>query len=282
MLDLYVQNKNSIKALGSALRIAISNANNFTTPGYKYTYTSFTTTYAEAISSGTENTNPVETGSGMQVGSTSTDFSQGNLGLGTEMDVAIVGEGFFSISPSATDTDSGNYYYTRAGRFMVDSSNEFIVDSYGRKVYGFPLDTNGNISSTSIEPIKTEDYTEVAFQDGGILVGDPDSDNPVPLYQLSLTTFQNKQGLISTSGGAYKTTIAAGDEFSNKTAGESITDDSSSAYGEIFTESLESANVDISKVALDMSLLNRGFSANNAVVDDVTKIVSEFIKKIGG
>ena len=66
MLDLYVQNKNSIKALGSALKIAISNAIT-PTPGYKYTYTSFTTTYAEAISSGTENTNQSKQAAGCKL-----------------------------------------------------------------------------------------------------------------------------------------------------------------------------------------------------------------------
>ena len=97
MLDLYISNKNAIVGLESALRIAISNANNFNTPGYKYTFSLFTTMYTEAISSGTKTTNPIETGSGMTMGSTSTDFSQGNITIGTELDVAITGTGFFII-----------------------------------------------------------------------------------------------------------------------------------------------------------------------------------------
>ena len=39
MLDLYVQNKNSLTALGSALKVAIANANNLNTTGFKYTST---------------------------------------------------------------------------------------------------------------------------------------------------------------------------------------------------------------------------------------------------
>ena len=282
MLDLYVQNKNSMKALGSALRIAIANANNFNTPGYKYTYASFTTMYTKAIMGGTENRNPVEVGSGMQLGSTSTDFSQGNLGLGTNMDLAIVGEGFFNISSNANELEPNSPLYTRSGRFMVDSSNTYIVDPFGRKLFGFPVDANGNITSTQMQALQTKDYASVAFQDGGLLVGDPESDNPVPLFKVAIATMQNKQGLVSTTGGAYKTTISSGEAFTAKTSGDTIGTDSSNVYGEIFTESVESANVDVSKVALDMSLLNRGFSANNAVVDDITKIISEFIKKIGG
>lgn len=282
MLDLYVQNKNSIQALGSALRIAISNANNFNTPGYKYTFASFTTMYNQAMHGGTEKRNPMETGSGMQLGSTSTDFSQGNLGLGTNMDLAIVGEGFFNISTSASETEASSLLYTRSGRFMVDSSNTYVVDPFGRKLFGFPLDTDGNIKSKALEAIQTKQFSSVAFQDGGILVGDPDSDNPIPLYKVAISTVQNKQGLVSTTGAAYKTTVASGESFAPKTSGEKISENGTNSYGDMFTESLESANVDVSKVALDMSLLNRGFSANNAVVDDVTKILSEFIKKIGG
>ena len=131
MLDLYISNKNAIVAMESALRIAISNANNFNTPGYKYTFTSFTTTYHEAISSGTKSKNPIEYGSGMTVGSTSTDFSQGNLTLGTDLDAAISGEGFYIISSSAAVfSNSSVQLYTRSGNFQSDSSNTFIVDDF--------------------------------------------------------------------------------------------------------------------------------------------------------
>lgn len=282
MLDLYVSNKNALVGLESALRIAISNANNFNTPGYKYTFTSFTTMYTEAISSGSKHTNPIETGSGMTLGSTSTDFSQGNITIGTALDVALVGEGFFLVSPSATEfTAVANSVYTRKGRFQVDSSNNFLVDDFGRKVYGFPTDDFGNLISTVPEPIQTKGFTDVAFTDGGNFVSGKGTENQKSLYKIAITTFQNKEGLVSTSGGAYKKTIASGNQFNIGTAGDSITDGSLTTYGNILSSSLEGSNVDIAKVALDMNLLNRGFAAVQAVIDDVTKIITEIIKKIG-
>ncbi len=283
MLDLYVSNKNAIVGLESALRIAISNANNFNTPGYKYTFSTFTTMYTEAISTGTASTNPIETGSGMMLGSTSTDFSQGNITIGTELDAAISGEGFYIISASASEfSGNANNLFTRSGSFQVDNTNTYLVDDFGRKVFGYPIDENGDPTSTTIEAIQTNGFTSIAFEDGGTLVGNPDSANPVPLYKLALTSFQNKEGLISSSGGAYKNTFASGDSFEPGIAGSQISADSSNTYGDILSNSLEGSNVDIAKVALDMNLLNRGFSAVQAVIDDVTKIINELIKKIAG
>tara|TARA_Y100000591_G_C21835695_1_gene702341 strand:- start:1034 stop:1885 length:852 start_codon:yes stop_codon:yes gene_type:complete len=283
MLDLYIQNKNAIVGLESALRIAISNANNFNTPGYKYVFSSFTTVYTEAISSGTETTNPIELGSGMTLGSTSTDFSQGNITIGTNLDVAISGEGFFMISSSSSEFDNNStQLLTRAGNFQVDSSNTYVVDDFGRKVFGFPVDNNGNIISNTPEPIQTKGNTTVAFTDGGTLVSDPDSDNPTPLYKLALSSVQNKEGLIATTGGAYRISVASGEKFEVGKAGDPLAANSQTIYGDILANSLETSNVDIAKVALDMNLLNRGFAAVQAVIDDVTKILNEVIKKLGG
>lgn len=281
MLDLYISNKNAIVGLESALRIAISNANNFNTPGYKYTFSNFTTTYTEAISSGTRTTNPIETGSGMTMGSTSTDFSQGNITIGTDLDNAIVGEGFFIVSSSAAEFSAdATKLYTRSGAFGVDGINRYIIDDFGRKLYGFPVNKSGTVTSTKLQPIETKGYASIGFQDGGLLVGDPNSDSPVPLFKLGLTTFQNKEGLIATSGGAYKTSIASGEPFTPKTSGEPLAGNSNTTYGNILSKSLETSNVDIAKVALDMNLLNRGFAAVQAVIDDVTKILGEVIKKL--
>jgi len=288
MLDLYVNVKNSIIGLESALRIAISNANNFNTPGFKYTFASFTTVYSEAIRGGTETKNPLSVGSSMTLGSTTIDFSQGNLSLGTEMDNAIVGEGFFILSNSAVEfDDSSPKVYTRAGRFQTDANNEYLTDAFGRKVFGYPLDASGNIVGSELVPIQTDGHTDIGFTDNGVLVSnyqesiENDDVDATPMYQLALTTFQNKQGLVPARGGAYANTISAGDELPISTSGGEI-GDSGSTYGDIVPDSLESANVDVAKVALDMNLLNRGFSAVQGVIDDITKILQNLIQKIGG
>jgi len=291
MLDLYANIGNALIGMESALRIAISNADNFNTPGYKYSYATFTTVYSQVISSGTPldsstTTNPIAIGSSMTLGSTSTDFKQGNLGFGTNMDVAISGEGFFLISQSPQDFESGSpKAYSRGGRFQVDVANQFITDPFGRKVYGYKLNKNGKIASNQLVPIETNKETDIGFSEGGVLVknfqankdavarGDANPPALEPMYQLALTTFQNKQGLLVVDGGAYQPSTAAGEPLPPGTSGQGI-------YGSVLPETLEASNINVSKVALDMALLNRGFSAIQGVIDDCNKVINGLISKL--
>lgn len=286
VFDLYINSKNALLGLESALRIAISNANNFNTPGYKYVFASFTTLYNDAITTGTKETNPIQLGAGVTLGSTSTDYKQGNISIGTALDVAIVGEGLFMLSQSASDYASGAAkVYSRAGRFQTDSSNQYLVDTFGRKVYGYKLDSSGNRVSNDLVPIQTDGNTDIGFIEEGVLVNNYSKSKEdttvrqVPLYQLALTTFENKQGLVLVSGSAYKSTAASGEQLAPNTAGNVISKNGS-AYGDILPESLESSNVDVARVALDMNLLNRQYAATQALIDDVTKILQNLISKL--
>jgi len=225
-------------------------------------------------------------GAGVALGSTSTDYKQGNISIGTATDVAIVGEGLFILSQSASDFSSGSAkVYSRAGRFQQDSSNKYMVDTFGRKVYGYKLDESGNRVSDDLVPIETHGSTDVGFTEEGVFVRnfDKSQDDPtfkrIPMYQLALTTFENKQGLILVSGSAYKSTAASGEQLAPGVAGSTIGTDGS-AYGDILPKSLESSNVDVARVALDMNLLNRSYAATQAVIDDITKILQNLISKL--
>jgi flagellar hook protein FlgE len=284
-LDLYVNSRNSLIGLETALRIAMSNANNFNTPGYKYVFASFSTMYAEAISSGTETTNPKHVGASMSIGATSTDYSQGNISIGSNLDVALSGEGFLMVSASAIAyQESDPKLYTRSGRFVLDSENKYITDTYGRKVYGFKVDSEGNPINSELVPIETDGHLDVGFTDGGIFVANfnknkQGSGEAKPLYRLAVTSFQNKQGLVLTSGGAYRPTAATGDRFVPGIAQGKI-GDTNNTFADILPESLETSNVDVARVALDMNILNRAYSAIQAVIDDNSKIMSSLISKI--
>ncbi len=285
MFDLYKEIKNTVSGLNDGLRIAVSNADNFTTPGYKYTYASFTTVFSRVKSGGTDKINPVEYPGSMTLGSTTTDFTQGPITFGTGMDVAIVGEGFIPMTNAANETGTSDLVYTRAGRFQVDFNNQFVVDSFGRKVFGFKVDANGNKISNDLVPIQTNGSNDVGFLDDGVFVSSyqknkDDVKNGVasptkttPMYKLALTTFPNKQGLTLTQGGAWHETLASGQHL---TAGAS----KEGSYGSIRGASLESSNIDVAKVALDLAILNRGFSAVQGVIDDVNKILSGLISKL--
>lgn len=288
MFDLYKNIQNSIGGLTSALRIGISNADNFNTPGFKYTYASFTTVFNTAISPGTDVKNPMTIPGSMTLGSTTTDFSQGNIGFGTGLDAAIVGEGFFMLSRSAQDFEGGSAkVFSRSGRFQVDFGNKYLTDAFGRKVYGYKLNASGEVDSGDLVPIQTNGSTDIGFLDGGVLVtgfqahkdaiasGNSNPPPEVPIYRLALTSFANKQGLVIGEGSAYLSTAASGEPLTPNIAG-------GGSYGDILGERLESSNIDVAKVALDMALLNRGFTAVQGVIDDVNRILSGLIQKIPG
>ena len=288
MLDIYKHINNSLQALEGALRIAIANADNFNTPGFKYTFTSFTTMFNDVRHEGLEKTNPIQYGPSMTIGATATDYSQGNIGFGTGLDSAIVGEGFFMLSQSSNEFDSGApKVYTRAGQFARGFDGKHLVDNHDRKVFAFKLTKTGQIANPIPEAINVEDELDIGFLDGGILVnnyqakkdaiakGDTGDDLPEQefLYQLALTTFRNKQGLVLGSGSALKSTSASGQPID-----PSISDDG--VYGEVRAEALESSNISVAKVALDMNQLNRGFSAVQGIIDDINRIVNQLVQKL--
>ncbi len=286
MFDLYKNILNGVSGLNSALRIAISNADNFNTPGFKSTLASFVATPGVGAGGGTRTVNPMQFGGGMTVGSTFTDFSQGNITLGTSLDNAIVGEGFFVLAKSAIDSSGETEkVFTRNGHFQVDNKNQYLVDSFGRKLYGFKTDANGNVVDKTLVPIQTGGNLDIGFTDGGILVANFQKNksdvaasavNPaptVPLYRVALTSFYNKQGLVLVDGGAYAATLSSGESLEYGSAGEG-------AYGSVIASKLESSNIDVAKVALNMALLNRGYAAIQGLIDNVNKITSGLISKL--
>ncbi len=207
MFDLYKNIQNSIGGLTSALRIGISNADNFNTPGFKYTYASFTTVFNTALSAGTDTKNPMTIAGSMTLGSTTTDFRQGNIGFGTGLDASIVGEGFFMLSRSAQDFEGGSSkVFSRAGRFQVDFGNKYLTDSFGRKVYGYKVNATGDVESGDLVPIQTGGNSDIGFIDGGVLVsgfqankdaiaaGSENVPPQVPMYRIALTSFDQQSG----------------------------------------------------------------------------------------
>ncbi|PTN38685.1 flagellar hook protein FlgE [Desulfonatronum sp. SC1] len=76
-----------------------------------------------------------QVGRGVAVGAILGDFSQGSLETTNEStDVAITGNGFFTVSPPGDDIN----YYTRAGNFRFDKDG-FLVDPHGYRVQGWQI-----------------------------------------------------------------------------------------------------------------------------------------------
>ena len=90
---------------------------------------------------------PTAVGSGVKVTSVSQQFDQGNLKFtDASLDMAISGQGFFVTNKTLTGSDIS---YTRAGQFRADNQG-YITNSTGGYLQAFPVDANGNVTSTSL------------------------------------------------------------------------------------------------------------------------------------
>lgn len=125
------------------LSVTSNNIANVSTTGFKNSRTEFGDLF-EISPFGNTST---QVGSGVEVLSVSQQFDQGNLKFtDASLDMAISGQGFFITNNSLTGSDIS---YTRAGQFGVDNTGT-ITNSQGQYLQAFPVDANGNVTSTSL------------------------------------------------------------------------------------------------------------------------------------
>ncbi len=137
-----------LQADSTALNTIANNLANLNTTGYKQQTTNFADLFYQQV--GTQGSgNPIELGSGVQVSSIQSDFTQGSVvSTGNAGDVAINGNGFFVLGSGGTDV------YSRDGNFAMDNKGNLVSQS-GLSVMGFPavagvVNTNAPLSPINI------------------------------------------------------------------------------------------------------------------------------------
>lgn len=140
-----------LRAANKELTVTSNNIANTATVGFKKSNVSFGDVYLDG---GSGQQLPM----GVRTITAEQDFSQGDLRTtDKQMDLAIIGEGFFRLSSNGTTT------YSRAGEFGVDRDG-FIVNKAGGRLTGFMPDENGvivsqlediNIDASDAPPRKT-------------------------------------------------------------------------------------------------------------------------------
>lgn len=132
-----------LNAASSELSVTSNNIANVGTVGFKESRAEFSDIYASSTLGNSNNT----IGSGVLLSSVSQQFAQGNLEFTqNSLDLAISGEGFFVLSPDAISSD---VFYSRAGAFQLDNEG-YVVNSNGDVLQAFPVDANGDPTSTSL------------------------------------------------------------------------------------------------------------------------------------
>jgi len=127
-------------AHGDAINVVGDNIANTSTVGFKENRASFGDLIGETPVVGGQ---PV--GDGVRAGPIETMFGQGTLQTtGNTLDMAIQGNGFFSVSGNYNGV--GGSWYSRDGRFHLDSSHT-VVNAEGLKLQGYTIDATGNVTS---------------------------------------------------------------------------------------------------------------------------------------
>ncbi len=155
-----------LNADSTALNTIANNLSNMSTTGFKAVTVNFADLFYQQVGSAGSG-DPIQTGSGTQVASTTTDFSDGTpTSNGVSTDVALQGNGFFVVS------DGNSQYLTRAGDFSI-ASNGNLTTANGLNVMGYPgvngaVDTNSPLApinipeSAILPPQATKNFTMTA------------------------------------------------------------------------------------------------------------------------
>jgi flagellar hook protein FlgE len=135
------------------LDVTANNIANVNTVGFKESRAEFGDVYAASLLSGGR----TKVGDGVLTQEVAQQFSQGSLQFtNTALDLAITGNGFFATVPGL---ESRDFSFTRAGQFKLDSDN-FVVNSSGDNLVGFPVNTDGTSSSVALSttvPVRIPD-----------------------------------------------------------------------------------------------------------------------------
>ncbi len=127
-----------------------NNIANVNTVAFKASRVTFKEAFAQLLQGAsrppgnTGGINPIQIGSGMNIGSIDQLFTQGSLeSTGQNTDLAIQGDAFFVLS------DGAKRVYTRAGNFQLDANGRLIAPNNGFVVQGINADSLGNFSAAS-------------------------------------------------------------------------------------------------------------------------------------
>ena len=135
-----------LRAASKDLNVTGNNIANAGTVGFKQSRAEFSDVYAASVLGTGKNPQ----GSGVLMSNISQQFNQGNINYTQNaLDLAINGNGFFQVS------NNGAVSYTRAGYFGTDRDG-FLVDNFGYKLQGFPVDGNGNLQNGVVGDLQVQ------------------------------------------------------------------------------------------------------------------------------
>jgi flagellar hook protein FlgE len=195
MTNVFSAALSSLRANETAIDATGHNLANMNTAGFKSSTVSFQEMVAETAS-GTASA--AANGAGIGPALSVMQFTQGGIQVtGGRLDVAISGEGFFTVKDAA-----GTVLYSRAGNFRLDSSGT-LVTMTGQKVQGWTA-SGGAVATGGVpSDIKVPPLTIKA---------------PVPTTFFGLNVNLNALGVVGEASGTFSTPAQVVDSLGAKHA----------------------------------------------------------------
>lgn len=290
----------------SKMDVIGNNIANVNTYGYKTMRTTFKESiYSTNRSSADGNTtmggrNASQIGYGSQVGSVDLLFTSGSYApTDSPTDCMIDGQGMFLLGPKDlgnekngivgnTGEDLGAFFMSRVGDFKMDGDG-YLVNSDGYHVYGFVNqkitdDFATSIDRTKLKPLRIQniggEYDDtkdprlnigaINIDANGTVTGiDATSKDVVTIGKIAVANVPNANGLEKTQGPYYKAVANVGTVRAYD-AGQGST-------GNLLTNGLEMANVDLAREFSDMITTQRGFQANTRIITVSDQMLEEMM-----
>jgi flagellar basal-body rod protein FlgG len=223
-----------------------NNLANAGTTGYKRSRVNFEDLFYEQWKvpggqNGTGQPTPlgISVGLGSRVKSTQLDFREGSLlQTGKQLDIAIVGDGFFPVN------DGTKIQYTRDGSFTINSNGQIVM---------------GNAdSSRLLEPSITipNDTVDIGISADGVISvrtqANPELQN---VGQIQLARFINPEGLLQVGENLYDVTDASGQVL--------LSNPGLDGAGQLRQGFLEASNVEPVQELVEMIKTQRSIELNS-------------------
>ncbi len=190
----------------------------------------------------------IQVGYGVKTGATSRIMTQGGLaGTDKDLDIAIRGEGYFSI-----EMPSGQTAYTRDGTFQLDAEGQIVTgDGY------------------KLEPALTvpENARSITINSSGLVeVLVANETVPQQIGQIQLARFVNKAGLQAIGENLFLETQASGQPQLENPATEGT--------GSLLQKFLEGSNVNAVSELTDLISAQRAYEMNAKIISAADEMMS--------
>ncbi|MBB3964622.1 flagellar basal-body rod protein FlgG [Rhizobium metallidurans] len=245
------------------LEVIANNIANINTTGFKRARAEFTdllyqTERAQGVSNRANQAIVPEganIGLGVQTSAVRNLHMQGELSqTGNDLDVALVGRGFFQIQ-----APDGTTLYTRAGAFNKNETGQIVT------IDGYTVAPNITI------PVGSKELT--ISRSGEVTAVLPGATAPTTLGQLQIADFVNEAGLKPLGDNLFQETPASGQPV--------VGTPDDPGYGYLKQSYLESSNVDPVKEITELISAQRAYEMNSKVIttaDEMASIVSKNLK----